>query len=123
MTKGDSESVTPDEDITKEPESPTSIAKTKPPSVNDYDNDDIVANNNGDNIDGKKSPSSPTDGSRLSLDSNDYLEAMGGDANDKTPKNSGDTTDDESGGYVDAINSTSVFSSPKGETYVPPPDE
>ena len=102
--------------------------ETEKPVTNNADDDDDENDNNHDKNSKKSSVHS-----RASLDSNDYLEAMGSGSGDKTPlkpKHTGDTgdenNDDEFGSkdYVDAINNTNqVFNSPKGETYVPPPDE
>ena len=101
------------------PEDINDNTETEKTSTKDDDDDVIISDND------KKSSVN----SRASLDSNDYLEGMsGGSINDKTPltqKDGDDDVEDEFGStdYVDAIDSTSVFNSPKGETYVPPPDE
>ena len=97
--------------------------------INNADDDedkDVAASddNNRHDRDSKKSSTH----SRASLDSNDYLEAMGGRGDDnKTPlipKKSTDVDEFGSKDYVDAIDNTNqVFNSPKGVTFVPPPDE
>ena len=109
-------SSTPEDD--EEEDSPPQDTTTKPlledKDDQNSDNKSSTSNTNED----KKSSLSRAD----SFNSTEYLEAM---SNGRTPQKYGkDSSDnDEDDDYVDPINSTSIFNSPKGETYVPPPDE
>ena len=115
MTQGDTN---PSEDINDNTETEKLI--------NNADDESVTASNDNNHHDRDSKKSSTH--SRASLDSNDYLEAMGGRGNDdKTPLKPKNSTDDDEFGskdYVDAIDNTNqVFNSPKGVTFVPPPDE
>lgn len=70
-------------------------------------------------------------GSKESLVSTDYIDAMNNTiaASDKPLLSTNGDDDDSDGGelgssdYIEAAKKDSVFSSPKGETYVPPPNQ
>jgi len=65
--------------------------------------------------------------SKESLASNDYIDAMNNAVplSEKPLLSTDDNGEEEFGSsdYIDAANKDNVFSSPKGETYVPPPNK